>query len=147
VVPERLARGASFALVLLLTVQLAVWGAFLVPLRVGGVPVPLGLPLALATVPLCRAGGAVLGRRAGAVVPMVLWVAVALVLSAQRREGDLIVTGSALGLAFLTLGLLGAAFAVGSWRPVPPPAGVSTDLGPGAPRTAECGVRGGRPAR
>jgi hypothetical protein len=113
---ERLARGASFALVLLLTVLLAVWGAFLVPLRVGTVPAPVGVLLAFATVPLCRAGGDALGRRAGAVLPLLVWAALALSLASQRREGDLVVTGSLYGLAFLGVGLLGGAFVVGSWH-------------------------------
>lgn len=117
VVPGRLARRASYALVLVLTVQLAVWGAFLVPLRVGGVPVPVGLALALATIPLCVAGGRVLDSRAGAAVPLALWAVVAVTLSSRRTEGDLVVTGGALGLAYLTLGLLGAAAVVGLWRP------------------------------
>ena len=121
-------RGLSYALVLLLTVQLAVWGAFLVPLRVGGVPVPLGLLLALATVPLCRAGGRVLGHRGGAVGPALVWLGTASALSSQRREGDLVVIGGALGLGFLLLGALGAAFSVGVWRPAP-----SAGSGPDTP--------------
>ncbi len=132
--PASLARGASFALVLLLTVLLCVWGAFLVPLRVGGAPVPVGLLLALATAPLCRAGAAVLGRRAGAAVPMMLWAAVAVSLAGQRREGDLVVTASAFGLAFLGIGLLAAAYAVGSWQPAP--AGVGTAAVVDGPRSA-----------
>lgn len=116
-VPGRAARVASYALVLVLTVQLAVWGAFLVPLRVGGAPVPIGLLLALATGPLCLAGGRLLGSRTGAVLPLVLWAVVAVALSSRRAEGDLVVTGSALGLAYLVLGLLGAAVTVGVWRP------------------------------
>ncbi|HEU0102637.1 MAG TPA: DUF6113 family protein [Mycobacteriales bacterium] len=108
---------AVFALVLLLTVLLALWGAFLVPLRLRGVPVPVGIALALATVPLCRAGGRALGRRAGAAVPMIVWTAIAVALSTRRSEGDLVITGSLRGLAFLAVGLLGAAVAVGLWRP------------------------------
>ena len=67
--PDAVSRAARFALVLLLTVLLAVWGAFLVPLRVGDVPVPVGLLLALATVPLGLAGGRALDSRLGVVVP------------------------------------------------------------------------------
>lgn len=115
-----LVRALSYALVLVLTVLLVLWGAFLVPLRVGGVPVPVGLVLALATVPLCRAGGRVLGSRWGAAGPGVLWLAVAVALSGRRREGDLVVTGSLLGLGFLVLGMLGAAVVVGAWRPPAP---------------------------
>lgn len=106
-----------FALVLLLTVLLALWGAFLVPLRIGGVAVPVGVAVALANYPLCRAGAAALGRRAGAAVPMAVWAVLAVLLSSQRSEGDLVITGSLRGVAFLLAGLLSAAVAVGSWRP------------------------------
>lgn len=112
-----LSRTSTYVLVLALTTLLAVWGAFFVPLRVGSVPVPLAHLLALATAPLCLAGGRVLGNRFGAAVPGLLWLAVAALLSGRRREGDLVVTGGLSGLAFLVLGVLGAAVAVGAWRP------------------------------
>lgn len=115
--PDALARAACFALVLLLTVLLAVWGAFLVPLRVGGVPAPVGLVLALATVPLGVAGGRVLGSRLGAALPGAVWLLVGVVLGSRRSEGDLVVTGGTLGLLFLLLGTLGAAVTAGAWRP------------------------------
>jgi hypothetical protein len=137
-------RTLAYALVLLLTLLLAVWGAFLVPFRVDGIPLPVGVLIALTNAPLCRVGGDLLGRREGAAGPLLLWAAVAFVLSTQRREGDLIVTGGLRGLAFLLVGLLAAAVAVGSWRP--PPATDQPDErrqmpGGGAPRPA------GRPAR
>lgn len=110
-------RFLSYVLVLVLTVLLALWGAFLVPLRVADLPVPLGLLLALSTVPLCIAGGRVLPSRWGAAGPGLLWIAVAVLLSGRRREGDLVVTGSLLGLGFLLLGLLGTAVVVGAWQP------------------------------
>ena len=114
---DRVPRAAAYALLLLATVLLAVWGAFLVPLRVGGRPVPLGLLLALAPVALCRVGGDLLGRRSAALVPGALWLLTALTLGSQRREGDLVVTGGLLGLAFVAIGTLSAAAAVGAWRP------------------------------
>lgn len=121
---SRLLRSTSYALVLLLTLLLALWGAFLVPLRVGGAAVPVGVLVALTNVPLCRAGGNLLGRRAGAAGPLVLWSAVAFVLATQRREGDLVITGSGRGLAFLLVGLLSAAVATGAWRPAAAPGAV-----------------------
>lgn len=114
---SRLARSARLGLVLVLTVELALWGAFLVPLRVHGHAVPVGVLLALATVPLCRAGGRALGRRGGAAAPMLLWAVIVVVLSGSRREGDLVLLNDLRGLGFLVLGLLGAALAVGTWRP------------------------------
>ena len=115
-------QGAAFALVVLLSALLAVWGAFLVPLRVGATPVPVGLVLALATLPLCRAGLDLLGRRTGGVVPLLVWSGVVVLLATRRREGDLVVTGSLRGLAFLVLGLFGGAVVVGVWRPPAPAA-------------------------
>ena len=114
---DAVSRAGRFALVLLLTVLLAVWGAFLVPLRVGGVPVPVGLLLALATVPLGLAGGRVLDSRLGVAVPGALWLLVGVTLGSRRSEGDLVVTGGTLGVLFLLLGTLGAAMTAGLWRP------------------------------
>ena len=114
---DAVSRAGRFALVLLLTVLLAVWGAFLVPLRIGGVPVPVGLLLALAPVPLGLAGGRALDSRLGVVVPGALWLLVGVTLGTRRSEGDLVVTGGPLGLLFLLLGTLGAAMTAGLWRP------------------------------
>ena len=142
---SRLLRSTSYALVLLLTLLLALWGAFLVPLRIGSAPIPVGVLITLTNVPLCRVGGDLLGRRAGAAGPLVLWAAVAFALSTQRREGDLVITGGARGLAFLLVGLLAASVAVGAWRPAGP-----TDLPrerrdtPGGPAQQAAGRTGRR---
>ena len=104
----------EFALVLVLALLLALWGAFLVPFRVGGLPVPVSVVVAVVgNLVLCRAGARVLGRRSGAAVPALLWLTVAVLLSSQRREGDLVVPASVTSLAFLLLGALAAAVAVG----------------------------------
>jgi hypothetical protein len=79
----RLATWAAYALVLALAVLLAVWGAFLVPLRVGTVPLPLSwVVAAVGNAALGRAGGLLLGR-GGAVGPGVVWLAVALTLGSK----------------------------------------------------------------
>ena len=119
---DRWVRPASYVVVLLLTLLLAVWGAFLVPLHIGTVAVPIGLLLALAVIPLGLAGGRLVNQRRGVAGPVLVWLATAALLSSQRREGDLVITNSALGVGFLLLGSLAAAFTVGVWRPSPSPA-------------------------
>ncbi len=106
-------RAGAYALVLALSVLLAVWGAFLVPLRIGGVLAPVCWVVALVgNVALGAAGGRLLGRP-GSVVASLLWLAVAFTLGSRRSEGDLVVTGSATGLVFLLLGAVGGAVAYG----------------------------------
>lgn len=110
----RVERGWAYALVLLLTVLLALWGAFLVPFRIGGTLVPVSVVIAVVgNVLLGRAGARVAGST-GAVVPGLLWVALTLVLSSRRAEGDVVVPGDAVGLAFLLAGALASALAYGA---------------------------------
>lgn len=103
----------GYALVLVLAVLLAVWGVFLVPLRIAGFPAPLSLVLAVA-------GNAVLGRlagqhlgRAAAGLAGVVWLVVVLQFFVVRDEGDYVVHGSSsislTGVAFLFLGAITSA--------------------------------------
>ena len=95
---------ASYALVLVLAVLLAVWGSFLVPLRVGSVPLPVSWLIAgVGHGVLGWAGGRLLGRL-GALGPGLLWLVVAFTLGSSRSEGDLIVPGTVVGLVFLLVG-------------------------------------------
>lgn len=98
---------------LALTVLLALWGAFLVPLRVSGVVLPVCWLLALVgNVVLGAAGGRLQGK-AGVVLPVLLWLFVAFTLGNRRAEGDLVVPGSTAGLGFLLAGAVGGAVAYG----------------------------------
>jgi hypothetical protein len=103
--------GAAYALVLALAPLLAVWGAFLVPFRLGTTPVPVSLAFAAALLPLTVAGGWLLGR-GGAVGPAALWLVTALVLGTRRPEGDIVLTGSPVGTVFLLTGALACAAGV-----------------------------------
>ena len=108
------AVAGGYALVLLLALLLAVWGAFLVPVRVGGVPLPVGWVVAVVgNLVLGRAGGQLLGRP-GAAGPGLVWLAVALVFGSTRAEGDLVVPGTLPGLGFLLVGAVAAAVAFGA---------------------------------
>jgi hypothetical protein len=104
----------SYSLVLLLALLLAVWGAFLVPLRVGGVPVPVSWVIAVVGNGLLGwVGGRLLGRL-GAAGPGVVWLFVALAFGSQRAEGDLVVPGTSVGLVFLVAGAIASAVAYGA---------------------------------
>ena len=105
---------ASYGLVLLLALLLAVWGSFLVPLRIGTVPVPVSWLIAVVGNGLLGwVGGRLLGRL-GAAGPGVVWLAVALTFGSQRAEGDLVVPGTAVGLVFLVAGAVASAVAYGA---------------------------------
>ena len=104
----------AFGLLLLLTVVLAVWGAFLVPLRWGTVPLPLSWVVAVVGNGLLGwCGGRLLGRP-GALVPGLVWLGVALTLGSKRAEGDLVVPGTVPGLVFLLCGAVASAIAYGA---------------------------------
>lgn len=117
------ATAGAFALVLLLTVLLAVWGAFLVPFRIGATLVPVCWVLALVgNVLLGRAGGRLIGRT-GTVVPALVWLAIAFTLGSRRTEGDLVVTGNTVGLGFLLAGAIGGAASYALFLSRPPDSG------------------------
>ena len=108
------ATALSYALVLVLALLLAVWGAFLVPLRWGTVLLPVAVLVAVVgNFLLGRAGGRLLGRP-GALGPGLIWLGIALTAGSRRAEGDLIVPGTLPGLAFLLLGAVSAAVAYGA---------------------------------
>lgn len=105
---------ASYALVLVLTVELAVWESFLSSARPFGSTFPVAALLAVVgNVGVGVAGARVMRSRGGAVLPGVLWLVIALRLGSRRAEGDAVVTGSVRGFAFLLLGTIAAAAVVG----------------------------------
>lgn len=109
-----LERGWAYVLVLLLTVLLALWGAFLVPFRVGGVLVPVSLVIAVVGNIAVGRAAAVLAGSTGPLLTGVLWIGLTLVLSSRRAEGDVVVPGSTVGMGFLVAGALASAVAYGA---------------------------------
>jgi hypothetical protein len=108
-------RVAAGVLVAAVAVGLALVEAFLVPLRVGTVPLPICVPLAMAgNVVLAKLAARQTGSAAWAVMPPVLWLLVIVVLSLPRPEGDLIVPGTLIGLVFLFAGAVSGAYGVAS---------------------------------
>ncbi|MGI8652015.1 MAG: hypothetical protein ACR2I7_04385 [Geodermatophilaceae bacterium] len=113
-------RSLTGALIAVAAVQLAVLECFFLPLRIGSVPVPLSIPVAV----LVNAGLPALAyrltaSRAVAAFPVVVWIAVVIVASVPRPEGDVIVTGTGRGIAFLILGAVAGAYAVGRLLALP----------------------------
>jgi hypothetical protein len=108
-------RVAAGLLIAVLAVGLAVVEAFLVPLRIGSVPFPICVLLAMAgNIVLAKLAARQTGSAAWGAVPPVLWLIVIVVLALPRAEGDLIVPGSVTGLVFLFAGVVSGAYAVAS---------------------------------
>jgi hypothetical protein len=97
---------------------LAVVEVFWLPLRVGGVLVPVSI-LAAVVGNLLVVGTVHRwsDSRVVAVLPALAWLVVALAATRRRPEGDLLIVGTGalgyVGLAFLLVGVVAAAFAVG----------------------------------
>jgi hypothetical protein len=102
----------------LVSLWLALVEVFWLPLRVGGLLLPLSLVAAvtgnLLLPPTVRR---LSGSRLVAVLPALVWLVVAIGAMTRRAEGDLVITGGGvsgtLNLAFLLLGVLAASLAVG----------------------------------
>ena len=87
--------------------------AFHVPTR----PLPLGVVATVLLIgPYAHLMGRALRSAAAAAVPCVTWLVVTMVLASQRAEGDLIITGSLPGVAFLLLGTVSCAVGIGTVR-------------------------------
>jgi hypothetical protein len=126
----RARRVAELLCAAVLAVAVAGWLAlvevFWLPLRLFGVLVPLSVLVAVVGNLLLVAGAHRLtGSRAVAVLPALTWLLVAVAATMRRPEGDLVAVGSgglgAVTLAFLGLGVLAAALAVGRVLAARPP--------------------------
>ncbi|RBY85324.1 hypothetical protein [Blastococcus sp. TF02A-26] len=111
-------------------VLVAAWFALVevlwLPLRIGGFPVPLSIPVAMAVnLLLVTWTHRLTGSRVAAVLPALVWLVVVVPASQQRSEGDVLLIGDWRGLAFLLLGVLGASLAVGRVVGTPPARGAA----------------------
>jgi hypothetical protein len=129
---------------------LALVEVFWLPLRVGGLLVPLSLLAAVVgNLLLPAAALRFSGSRLVAVLPAVTWLVVAIGAMIRRPEGDLVMTGGGatgvLNLAFLMLGVLAAAFSVGRvlGGPRRPPVGPDRVRPDGAPAPGPAGSGSG----
>ena len=126
--PDPLALRVGWGLLVLVAAPaLALLESFLVPLRIGTVPLPVCVPLAVVgNVVLARLAGTLTGRPLVGVLPPLLWLAVVLTLSLPRAEGDLIVPGSMTGLVFLLGGVVAGAYGAASAATRRPDAAAAT---------------------
>jgi hypothetical protein len=109
---------AGGVLVLVLAVWMALVEVFWLPLRIGGVLVPVSVVAAVAANLLMpRLGLRLSGSRLVAALTGVAWLVVVVAGMIRRPEGDLLITGGGatgvVNLAFLLCGVLAAAYGVG----------------------------------
>jgi hypothetical protein len=94
---------------------LAMVGAFFVPTRYG--VLSLGDAAALLTVgPYARAVGRAARSTAVGAAAALAWLLTTFYFAATRPEGDLVVTGSGYGIAYLLLGTVSGAVGIGTIR-------------------------------
>lgn len=148
---EGLAMAGRAVAVVVAALWLALVEVFWLPLRVAGMLVPVSIAAAvvgnLLLVGLALRGT---GSRLVAVLPALAWAGVVITAMVRRPEGDLVLTGGgalgAVNLAFLVVGMLAAAFAVGRalGSPPPPPAVSAEAPAQQAPHPAGSGSGGAR---
>jgi hypothetical protein len=117
-VPDTATRVGWAVALVAVAVWLALVEVFWLPLRVGGILLPLSVPAAVVGNLLLVGTAMKLTRwRLVAVLPAVVWLIVVVAGMVRRPEGDLVISGrgalGSVGLAFLLLGALAAAVAVG----------------------------------
>ena len=127
---------------------LALVEVFWLPLRVGGVLVPVSIVVAVVgNLLLPAAALRFSGSRLVAVLPALAWLVVSVGAMVRRPEGDLVMTGGGatgvVNLAFLMIGVVAAAFSVGRVLGGPRRPAVSPDGAP-APDPAGSGTGGVR---
>jgi hypothetical protein len=139
-----LARAGWAVLAVLVAGWLAVVEVFWLPLRVGGVLVPVSVVAAVVgNLLVVRAARWLSGSGVVALLPAVAWVVVVVAAMIRRPEGDLLIVGGGdtgvVNLGFLLVGVVAAAFAAGRALAEPRRASVS--------RRDEAGAAGQAPDR
>jgi hypothetical protein len=125
--PVQVADRIGWAVVAVLVAGwLALVEIFWLPLRIGGVLVPVSILVAVVgNLLLPGLLMRVSGSRLVAVLPAVVWLVVAVTAMSRRPEGDVVMLGrgtlGTLNLVFLLVGVLAAAVAVGRTLGARPP--------------------------
>ncbi|MFF5265101.1 DUF6113 family protein [Actinomadura viridis] len=108
---EAFVSGAAYAALGVLGAVLGVIGSFAQEWTVGPVPVA-GLVLIAVNFGTALAAGRAMGGRLAAVIPTLVWAAVAFAMSVRRPEGDLVVPGTLTGYLFIIGGLVAGVVAM-----------------------------------
>ncbi|TFV89979.1 hypothetical protein [Blastococcus sp. CT_GayMR16] len=136
--PRPAERVVGGLLVLVVAVWMALVEVFWLPLRLGGVLFPVSVVAAVvANLLLPRLALRLSGSRLVAALTGIAWLVVVVAAMIRRPEGDLVIAGGGatgvVNLAFLLLGVLAAAFAVGRALGGPPRPPVTPDDVPARP--------------
>jgi hypothetical protein len=119
--PGQLFLAASYLVLTLFGIVLGLFGIFLLAAgpRVGTTLVlPVGLLVAVVGHPVAAVLGLQLtGTRAGTVMPLLGWSIVVLPLSSGTSQGDVVLPGSLLSIAYLLVSVVTFALAVLRTRP------------------------------
>ena len=94
---------------------IAIVTAFFVPTGNGVVSLGVGATVVLLG-PYAHLLGRALRSTGAAALPCVAWLITTMLLASTRAEGDLVVTGSTEGLAFLLLGTVSGTVGIGTVR-------------------------------
>jgi len=123
-------RAGWYVVLLMLGVLVSLVGAFLIPLHVGRMLLPVSIAIAIGgTIALVVLGARMTGSRTGAALPWVSWLVVAFALSSAGRGGDIVVTGDVVGYGYLLGGAISGGMALVLVRPLHP-SGVRADEHP-----------------
>lgn len=107
-------RWVRFAVVVLVTIEVAVWECFLVAARPFGHALPLAAAVVAVANPLLGISGARSVRaRWGSAVPGLLWLGIALTFASGCAGRDCVVPNTGRALSFLLVGTVAAAAVVG----------------------------------
>ncbi|MBA9003820.1 DUF6113 family protein [Thermomonospora cellulosilytica] len=111
--------GAAYGVLALLGVLLGVVGSLHYGWSAGTVPVA-ALALVAVNFAVCRLAGWGMGGKLGAATPWTTWMAVVILASAERSEGDLLIAGDLAGYVFLVGGMVSGGLAVAVTRSAAP---------------------------
>lgn len=111
--------GSTYGVLALLGFVVGVIGSFGYDWTIGAVPVAAMLLVVLTTGGVWLAGWA-MGGRLGAVIPWSAWMAVVVLLSTGRPEGDLIISANRAGYVFIIGGMVAGGIAIALVRPARP---------------------------